>query len=177
MASDPYPSYSYLINHNGSITSNRVYEVKGNIINKGGLIANNLGGVISLNNSGSILSNNLPFSGRSMGSIIYNNLEGVIFNNTVGIGGIANNISLDIISNSCFSINNNKTKAIVGNNLNILPVFEGTSSDISFNKTQGDIINNICSRINNNTTKRSIWSNNITGVISNNTADQISQNT
>ena len=173
MASDPYPIYSYSINHNGTITSNRSSGINGNIINKGGLIADNYLANIGFNTSGSIFANT-SLSGRTYGSILYNDLEGVIYNNDMGRGGIAFNQSLDIIGNTCYVISNNKTRSIVGNTLS--GIYEGISHDISNNITQGDIINNTCSRISYNVTKQSIWSNNITGFIIGNTAEKISEN-
>ena len=106
MANDPYPIYDLTLSHNGTITSNRAYQVQGNVINKGGMIADNVSATISNNISATILSNTPINPSTSLGNIIFNNLEYVIYNNTTG-SGISFNKGFSIYNNTCDYIGNN----------------------------------------------------------------------
>lgn len=173
----PYPEYIYSFYPNATITSNRCFNIKGNIVNKNGLIADNKVGDIVNNNSAGIKSNIFPsttsFFTLNIGSIRSNKLEGVILNNTIGRAGIERNTSLDIINNTTYGIYDNRTRAIVGNNISEVSEIPGS---ISYNKVNGDIILNTAGRIINNTVRFSIWSNSISGSITNNTAHSIELN-
>ena len=168
MAQDLYPIYSYNINHNGTITSNRLSSVLGNVINKGGLIADNKNLDIINNNSGSILTN---FGNSAKSVISYNKIEYAIYENNV-YGGIINNEALDIYNNTAYSITGNISRSIVNN---LLSVTAGIGS-LNNNRTKGDILNNTCFQLANNTTIGSIWNNNITGSIIGNTSSEIKKN-
>ena len=175
--SDTYPVYSLSLSHNGTITSNRVLQVQGNVINKGGMIADNFVGAISNNTSATILSNTAGDPGRGQGSILYNDLEYVIYNNNTE-SGIVSNQGFSIYDNTCDSILNNSVKNIIGNVINTTYSGGdyGRPGYIANNKTKGDILSNSSGAIMNNNIIWSIWNNNINGTIEENTAYEIKNN-
>jgi hypothetical protein len=178
MASDPYPIYSLTLSHNGTITSNRAYQVQGNVINKGGMIADNVSATISNNISATILSNTPINPSTSLGNIIFNNLEYVIYNNTTG-SGISFNRGFSIYNNTCDYIGNNSVKNIINNVINTTYYGGGEigrPAYIANNKSKGDILENSSGAIINNNIIWSIWNNNINGTIEDNTAYEIKNN-
>jgi hypothetical protein len=182
--SDQYPVYSLSLNHNGTITSNRVIKVQGNVINKGGMIADNFVAAISNNTSATILSNACGDPGRGQGSILYNYLEYVIYNNNTE-SGIVSNQGFSIYDNTCSYIANNSVKNIIGNVINTTYYGNGAYNGggelsrpayIANNKSKGDILSNSSGAIINNNMIWSIWNNNINGTIEDNTAYEIKNN-
>ena len=175
--SSPYPVFSLSLSHNGTITSNRVSQVQGNVIHKGGMIADNIAGGINNNISGTILSNISSNMGRGLGSILNNDLEYVIYNNNTE-SGILYNQGFSIYDNNCDQIANNSVKNIIGNIINT--TYYGGDflrpRYISNNKTKGDILSNSSGAIVNNNIIWSIWNNNTNGTIENNTAYEIKNN-
>jgi hypothetical protein len=187
MAANPYPEYTYTLNPNATITSNRCNKINENIINKNGFIVNNIASNIALNNSGSIASNSLTsnwyYFSINQGSILSNKIEGVILENNIGEYGIVENTSYDIFSNIAYGITNNRTRAIVDNEIN-QSIYPQNLQVISHNIINYDIINNHYSgAISNNIIKMSIWNNIFTygggdnnNNIINNTAYEIANN-
>jgi hypothetical protein len=160
-----YTQYSYSFYPNATITSNRSNRINSNITNKNGLIADNKATDILFNISASIRSNTLPsnwyYFPITPGSIISNNLEGVIYDNEIGTEGIKYNTSLDIISNECYGILNNRAQAIVSNRTEKSATPYETEQIISGNIVNKDIINNYTGSIINNIVRGSIWNNNL----------------
>ena len=176
--SDTYPVYSLSLNHNGTITSNRVFQVQGNVINKGGMIADNFVGAISNNTSATILSNTAGNPGRGQGSILYNDLEYVIYNNNT-VTGIVSNQGFSIYDNTCNYILNNSVRNIIGNIISTTYSGGGEIGRIGYianNKSKGDILSNSSGAIMNNNIIWSIWNNNTNGTIEDNTAYEIKNN-
>lgn len=174
------PEVGYNINPNATITSNRSEKIKENIISKNGYITDNTSAFIMSNNSGSIISNTVPYyltpGGSIVGGLIFGNkVEKVILNNQIGRGGIVNNTSSEIIFNTAYGISNNRTRDIT-NNYITNPGEQDYKATITNNVINYDIINNTCKGIFLNIIKREIRFNNIDGFISNNKACEILYN-
>lgn len=179
--SSQYPVFSLSLSHNGTITSNKISQVQGNVIHKGGMIADNVGSYINNNISATILSNTATNPGRSLGSIVNNNLEYVIYNNNIS-GDISFNQGFSIYDNTCAYIGNNSVRNIIGNIINSTyyggqEIGEnGRPAYIANNKSKGDILSNSSGAIMNNNIIWSIWNNNMNGTIEDNTAYEIKNN-